>query len=109
MKKIHRELRGLIVVTIFSGVLASCSTMNSRFQCNATAWDSCLTIEQVDEMTNFADEIHYRRVYKAPPKKSIKKPCLRPRYVNAKNSKEIWVAPWVDANGKKHQGGRDKV
>ncbi|WP_412755618.1 conjugal transfer protein [Legionella longbeachae] len=31
-------------------------TMNSNFSCNATAGDSCLTIEQVDAMTRFADE-----------------------------------------------------
>ncbi|MBJ16549.1 MAG: conjugal transfer protein [Legionellaceae bacterium] len=36
--------------------LTGCGTMNSDFSCNATAGDSCLTIEQVDAMTRFADD-----------------------------------------------------
>lgn len=35
--------------------LSSCSTMNSEFSCNKTAKDSCLSIEEVDAMTRFAD------------------------------------------------------
>lgn len=37
-------------------LLASCATMNSEFSCKGTATDSCLTIEQVDAMTRFADD-----------------------------------------------------
>ena len=48
----------LYVFTIGAmGILMSaCSPMNSEFSCNATAGDSCMTIEQVDEMTRFANE-----------------------------------------------------
>ena len=36
--------------------ISACSPMNTEFTCNATAGDHCLTIEQVDAMTGFADE-----------------------------------------------------
>jgi conjugal transfer pilus assembly protein TraV len=52
--------------------LAGCGTMNSHFSCNVTAGDSCLTIEEVDAMTRFADDrpsklkarspVHYTKV-----------------------------------------------
>ena len=39
-----------------AGCLASaCAPVNSKFSCNATAGDSCLTIEQVDAMTQYAN------------------------------------------------------
>ena len=36
--------------------ISACSPMNTEFTCNATAGDHCLTIEQVDAMTRYADE-----------------------------------------------------
>ena len=36
--------------------LTACSPVNSEFSCNKTAGDSCLTIEQVDAMTHYADD-----------------------------------------------------
>ena len=59
-------------LTLIASALASgCSTMNSEFSCKATASDSCLTIEKVDEMTRFADDrdTDYRprtRIIKSP-------------------------------------------
>ena len=44
-----------VLMPIISVLLTGCGTMNSNFSCNATAGDSCLTIEQVDAMTRFAD------------------------------------------------------
>ena len=35
--------------------MSACAPINSDFSCNATAGDSCMTIEQVDAMTRFAD------------------------------------------------------
>lgn len=35
--------------------LAACASNNSDFSCKATAKDSCLTIEEVDAMTCYAD------------------------------------------------------
>ena len=36
-------------------LMSGCSPMNSEFSCNATASDSCMTIEQVDAMTRYAN------------------------------------------------------
>jgi conjugal transfer pilus assembly protein TraV len=36
-------------------LISACSPINSQFSCNKTAGDSCMTIEQVDEMTRYAD------------------------------------------------------
>jgi conjugal transfer pilus assembly protein TraV len=41
---------------LFVVFLTGCGPINSNFSCNATAGDSCLTIEQVDSMTRFADQ-----------------------------------------------------
>lgn len=35
--------------------LPACAPVSSDFSCNKTAGDSCLTIEQVDSMTRYAD------------------------------------------------------
>lgn len=48
-----RKMSGIALISI---ALTGCGTMNSNFSCNATAGDSCLTIEQVDSMTRFADD-----------------------------------------------------
>lgn len=48
--------RKMSFITLLSLMLLGCGTMNSNFSCNATASDSCLTIEQVDSMTRFADD-----------------------------------------------------
>ena len=37
-------------------LIVGCAPVNSEFSCNKTASDSCLTIEEVDAMTRFADE-----------------------------------------------------
>lgn len=49
--------RLVLFITISTSALlmSACSPMNSEFSCNATASDSCMTIEQVDAMTRYAD------------------------------------------------------
>lgn len=44
-----------IALSTTSLLMSACSPMNSEFSCNATASDSCMTIEQVDAMTRYAD------------------------------------------------------
>lgn len=68
----------LLVIT-----LSSCATMNSDFSCNATAKDSCLTIEQVDALTRFADE----------PPLTVPKARHRTLYKADINEPLLWVAP----------------
>jgi conjugal transfer pilus assembly protein TraV len=54
------EVLAFIAVSITSCLISGCSPMNSEFSCNATASDSCMTIEQVDAMTRFADGDSYQ-------------------------------------------------
>lgn len=71
--------------------LTSC-TMNSNFSCNATAGDSCLTIEQVDAMTRFADE---SPSLASKPKIRNAKQSPFPhsgRLVQQTNGQSLWVA-----------------
>ena len=44
-----------ITISTTALLMSACSPMNSEFSCNATASDSCMTIEQVDAMTRYAD------------------------------------------------------
>lgn len=46
----------LVMMPFIFSCLTACSPVNSEFSCNKTAGDSCLTIEQVDAMTHFADD-----------------------------------------------------
>lgn len=83
--------------------IAGCSTMNSEFSCNATAGDSCLTIEQVDAMTRFADDANPQNRPRRNIKKmdAIRKPS--PPYLSENHVEQpIWVAPWKDKSGKQH-------
>jgi len=45
------------LIFMISALLTGCGAMNSSFSCDATAGDRCLTIEQVDAMTRFADDV----------------------------------------------------
>lgn len=64
---------------IVSLLMSACSPMNTEFSCNATASDSCMTIEQVDAMTRFADSGSNEKTYqqgearyKAAPRQGAK-------------------------------------
>lgn len=74
MKPIQQAALLLMSIT-----LSGCATMNSDFSCQATAKDSCLTIEQVDALTRFADEPAIYRPNSAKPalyKADINEPLL---------------------------------
>lgn len=76
--RIHR-LKALWLAAM---TLSGCATMNSDFSCQATAKDSCLTIEQVDVLTRFADE-------PATYRPTSPKPAL---YKAEINEPLLWVA-----------------
>ena len=83
--------------------LCACAPMNTQFSCNATAGDHCLSIEEVNSMTESHEEhagIWRERVHAAPMKaeRSSSKPS---RF--SKNTQTIWVAPWIDKQGVRHQ------
>lgn len=48
-----------IAIGLAGLLMSACSPMNSEFSCNATAGDSCMTIEQVDAMTRYADGVRH--------------------------------------------------
>lgn len=70
--------------------------MNSEFSCNATAGDRCLSIEEVNAMTEVEPPI--RRPYSAPI--PTRAPLRR-----AENAQTIWIAPWTDEKGQIHNNG----
>jgi conjugal transfer pilus assembly protein TraV len=91
-------IRFLKLMPILAALLTGCSTMNSNFSCNKTAGDSCLTIEQVDAMTHFADDL---KPY--PPRQSRMKaeqeiPKQTGRILKQANGQSLWVA--------RHPGGQ---
>lgn len=47
-------MKYILLIILFA--LSGCAPINTEFSCNKTAGDSCLTIEQVDAMTRFADD-----------------------------------------------------
>jgi conjugal transfer pilus assembly protein TraV len=71
--------------------LSSC-TMNSKFSCNATAGDSCLTIEQVDAMTRFADELPPQQLRQRKTKASSKSSVYQGYVAKTPNGQSLWLA-----------------
>lgn len=72
--------------------LTSCSTMNSNFSCNATAGDSCLTIEQVDAMTRFADDVNPATPRRGMMKAENNLQDFEGTILRQKNGQSVWVA-----------------
>lgn len=90
-----------LLALISLGVLSGCATGNSTFSCNETAIDRCLTIEEVDRMTSFADD--YNSLY--PTKFSRKRiGSLNKKPIEKESSNEVvWIAPYKDLQGIAHQ------
>lgn len=72
--------------------LSACSTMNSNFSCNATAGDTCLSLDEVNDMTEG----------RATPPITIIQKERRP--LMKAEVRRVWVAPFVDSTGVKHPG-----
>jgi len=94
----------LISVMIFGvlGFLSGCSTMNSTFTCNKTASDRCLSIEEVDRMTSFADD--YNRAPHSSKFGSKQMSAQKSTTDNKDGANElVWIAPWKDSKGLAHK------
>ncbi|HAT1865073.1 TraV family lipoprotein [Legionella sp. PATHC038] len=81
-----------VLIPIISVLFTGCGTMNSNFSCNATAGDSCLTIEQVDAMTRFADDVK-----PAPPRRAKMRAenalqNFEGKVIKQNNGENVWVA-----------------
>lgn len=86
-----RQTLAFMLMSTTSLLMSACSPMNSEFSCNATASDSCMTIEQVDAMTRYADGEGY---YHGHPRKSQRSHGAANRYESAYPSRaKVWVAP----------------
>lgn len=84
-----KKLTVLLMVLPLTACMNISSPMNTEFSCNATAGDSCLNIEEVNEMT----KSHYTKP-KAPSLQCTT--CVR------KRTQSIWIPPMVDAKGQTH-------
>lgn len=96
MKLINLMIFGIL------GLLSGCSTMNSTFTCNETASDRCLSIEEVDRMTSFADD--YNRAPHSSKFGSKQMSAQKSIDDNKGSSNElVWIAPWKDSKGLAHK------
>ena len=75
----------LVVVVVLN---SACAPINTQFSCNATAEDRCLSIEEVNAITE-VDEvkkpIHVRRIHAMDARLS--------------HNQTIWIAPRTDEKG----------
>ncbi|KTC81741.1 conjugative transfer protein [Legionella cherrii] len=81
----------LCCISMLSALLSGCGTMNSNFSCNATAGDSCLTIEQVDAMTRFADDVKPNSERRGMMKAEHTIPNHQGKIIQQKNGQSLWV------------------
>lgn len=82
------------------GLLSGCSTVNSHFSCDQTAIDRCMTIEQVNRMTSFADDYN-RASYQSKPDSKWRK-LQKSHTDNKEGGGLVWLSPWKDSNGVAH-------
>lgn len=73
-------------------LMSACSTGNSRFSCNATAGDSCLSMDDVNAMTE------------GKPIRIIRKTQAKRPVLLKTKIQRVWMAPFVDNQGVKHPG-----
>ncbi len=86
------RIKSSVLVLIGLGC-AGCSSMSAQAECRATATDSCYTIEQVDDMTHYADDvipIHRMTHQKRRSRASSGAP--QGNVVLEQNGSPLWVA-----------------
>lgn len=69
----------LMSFVLACGWLSACAPINTHFSCNETAGDKCLSIEEVNAMTEPRDE---KRIA---------------------STRTIWLSPWKDQAGIVHE------
>ncbi|HAT3877908.1 TPA: conjugal transfer protein [Legionella pneumophila] len=85
------RLRLIGLISILPVLFTGCGTMNSNFSCNVTAGDSCLTIEQVDAMTRFADDVKPAQSRRAEKHADNLIPNHQGKIIQ-KNGQSLWVS-----------------
>ena len=93
----------LMLVSVSALLAVGCSPLNTQFSCNATASDRCLSIEEVNAMTETHEEHQgmWRERVAITPRKACKSCGQKVR--KAHDARTIWVAPWKDASGTLHR------
>lgn len=86
----------VVLMSIISVLVTGCGTMNSNFSCNATAGDSCLTIEQVDAMTRFADDVKPATPRRGMMKAENNLQDFEGTILKQNNGQSVWVAKKVE-------------
>jgi hypothetical protein len=88
-------IKVLLVLTPF--LFCGCSIMNDKFSCNLTASDNCLTIDEVNAMTEGKSVIKIKKRTKSQVWKGQ-------RLVDNKKSAgdKLWIAPRKDEKGVMH-------
>ncbi len=81
-----KKLSLLFMVLPLTACMNISSPMNTEFSCNATAGDSCLNIEEVNEMT------------KTQASRATGLPCVKQKQ-SRRRTQSIWIPPMVDAKG----------
>ncbi|HDV5785727.1 TPA: conjugal transfer protein [Legionella pneumophila] len=85
-----------VLMPILSVLLTGCGTMNSHFSCNREAGDSCLTIEQVDAMTRFADDVKPALPRRGVIKAENGRQNVQGKTIQQNNGENVWVAQKVE-------------
>ncbi|CDZ79403.1 conjugal transfer protein TraV [Legionella massiliensis] len=87
----------IVVFTLtLSGLVTGCGTVNSNVSCKAEATDSCLTIEQVDAMTRFADDAKPSRQQRGAMNADNNRQNLTGQLIKQNTGQSIWVAKQVE-------------
>ena len=86
----------VVLIPILFMLITGCGTMNSNFSCNATAGDSCLTIEQVDAMTRFADDVKPTTPQRGMMKAENNLQEFEGKILKQNNGQSVWVAKKVE-------------
>lgn len=73
-----------LVLLFVSVVLSACGTLNSEFSCNLTAGDQCISMDEVNAMTE--------------EKEAFENPKI------PQKSRRVFLAPWKDSKGQTHHG-----
>ena len=87
-----KKLTVLFMLLPLTACMNISSPMNTEFSCNATAGDSCLNIEEVNEMT----KMQARQTSSATCL-----PCLKQKQ-SLRRTQSIWIPPMVDTKGQAH-------
>lgn len=92
-----------VLLSVF--FLSSCAPINTQFSCNATASDRCLSIEEVDAMTQSSpsNAPHRKPVLRRWNPSDMKADNGRASSLLASKTQTIWIAPWTDETGQLHQ------